>query len=138
MNDTPHDISHVHPAGPDSTKLAMERTHLSYERTLMAWIRTSLSMITFGFTLGKLAQFLHDVQTKGASTVLVPAGIKELAYLLVILGTLALLGASYQYWWRSRSLRRLGYPSHFDLTFTIGLCLSVIGFFAIASLMRAI
>ena len=138
MNDTAHDIPQVHAAGPNVTQLAMERTHLSYERTLMAWIRTSLSMITFGFTLGKLAQMLQSVQTKGVPTVLVPASIKDLAYLLVVLGTVALLGASYQHWWRSRLLNRLGFPSHFDLTFTMGLCLSAIGFFAIASLMRRI
>jgi putative membrane protein len=40
------------------TDLAMERNYLAADRTLMAWMRTSLSMISFGFTIGKLRQVM--------------------------------------------------------------------------------
>ena len=64
MNDTRMTFLRYTRPAPVFCKLAMERTHLSYERTLMAWIRTSLSMITFGFTLGKLAQMLQKCSSQ--------------------------------------------------------------------------
>ena len=47
------------------TDLALGRNYMAAERTLMAWIRTSLSMISFGFTIGKLGQVLKNVEVKG-------------------------------------------------------------------------
>jgi putative membrane protein len=51
------------PAKPhldEGTRLSVQRTQLAVERTLMAWIRTAFSMISFGFTIGKFLQYLHD------------------------------------------------------------------------------
>jgi putative membrane protein len=44
----------------DRTDMAFQRTRLAADRTLMAWIRTSLSMISFGFTIFKFFQYLHE------------------------------------------------------------------------------
>ena len=48
------------PAITDATRLAVERTRLAHERTLMAWVRTATSLISFGFTLFKFFQYLHQ------------------------------------------------------------------------------
>jgi len=48
-----------------STKLAMDRTYWAAERTLMGWIRTALSMISFGFTIGKFGQALENIDVQG-------------------------------------------------------------------------
>jgi putative membrane protein len=78
-------------AGIDvSTALALERTYLAIERTLMGWIRTALSMIGFGFTIGKLGQVLDDVRVKGPLGNIRPVSVKQIACLLVVLGTVAL------------------------------------------------
>ena len=45
---------------PDQVTLALERTYLAHERTLMAWTRTATSLITFGFTLFKFFEYLHE------------------------------------------------------------------------------
>jgi uncharacterized membrane protein YidH (DUF202 family) len=40
-----------------ANELAKERNRAAAERTLMAWIRTALSLIGFGFGIGKLSAF---------------------------------------------------------------------------------
>lgn len=42
-----------------STELAKERNREAADRTLMAWIRTALSLIGFGFGIGKLNAYLE-------------------------------------------------------------------------------
>lgn len=42
------------------TGMAFQRTRLAADRTLMAVIRTALSMMSFGFTIHKLAQSLKE------------------------------------------------------------------------------
>ena len=79
-------------AGQTATDLAHERTNLavlrSYmaaERTLMAWIRTTISMITFGFTLAKLGQAVHDVEIKKLLGGVEILGVRRIGYFLVVL-----------------------------------------------------
>lgn len=76
------------------TDLALDRSYLAAERTLMAWIRTALSMISFGFTIGKLGQVLKDLEVGGFMGHTRDVSVESIAYFLVILGTLALLGAT--------------------------------------------
>ena len=42
-------------------ELARERNRAAADRTLMAWIRTALSLIAFGFSIGKIAEYLQKV-----------------------------------------------------------------------------
>src|SRR5215468_8489059 len=49
--------------GNTATELTKERNRLAADRTLMAWIRTSLSLIAFGFGIGKV----YDLGAFGAS-----------------------------------------------------------------------
>src|SRR5262245_27340821 len=74
---------------PAATKLALERTRLAHERTMMAWVRTATSLISFGFTIYKFFQYLH--QNQG------PAGIsgpRDFALLMIGIGLTALLLAT--------------------------------------------
>ena len=125
-----------HKAGADvNTLLAMERTYLAYEGTLMGWIRTALSMISFGFTLGKLGQVLKDVSVKGFLGHIRTLNLKELSYLLVVLGTLTLLWAAFQSWRRVRKLRTMGYESpEASISIWVALMLVVVGGLALFSL----
>jgi putative membrane protein len=121
-----------------ATDLALDRTYLADERTLMAWIRTSLSMISFGFTIGKLGQVLHDVEFKGLLGNTRTVGVKNIAYCLVVLGTAALLAAALQHWRRVRELRAMGLGHPFSITFIVALLLAAVGAFAFTSLVVAL
>ena len=60
----------------------------------MAWIRTALSMISFGFTLGKLGQVLASAKVTLAFGR--ESDVKRVAYFLVVLGTSSLIMALVQ------------------------------------------
>jgi putative membrane protein len=120
------------------TDLALERNYLAADRTLMAWIRTALSMISFGFTIGKLGQVLHDVEVKGLLGRVRTVGVENIAYFLVILGTVSLVGASLQHWQRLREFRAMGLTRRFPMTFLIALLLALVGAFALTALILAL
>jgi len=128
-------------AGPTSTDLAHERTELavlrSYmaaERTLMAWIRTAISMISFGFTLAKLGQAVHDVEIKKLLGGVQILGVRRIGYFLVVLGTVALLGATLQYRHEIRGLRSMGLTRKFSIPLIVATALILLGAFAFTSL----
>jgi putative membrane protein len=87
----------------DSTKLAAERTRLAYERTLMAWVRTATSLISFGFTIFKFFEYLHE---DGAAQ---PAhqflGPRDFAMVMIGTGLVALILATVQHVRSMRTLR---------------------------------
>jgi len=117
------------------TELAMGRTFMALERTLQAWIRTALSMISFGFTIGKLGTaYLHDIQVKGVLGGIHTLGIRSMAYFLVVLGTLALLGATVQYRLALQSLYANGLRRRLSIAFIIAILLTLAGLFAFSSL----
>ena len=116
------------------TDLALERSSMATDRTLMAWIRTALSMISFGFTIGKLGQVLQDVEVKGFLGHVRDVSVESIAYFLVVLGTLALLGAMVQHWLQVRQFRAMGLRRRISLAFVVALLLSVLGGFALSSL----
>ena len=117
----------------DSTHLAYERTEFAAERTLQAWIRTALSMISFGFTIGKLGQAAQQWSVQG------PVfnhewGVSGLAYTLVVMGIASLVVASVQNVVIVRDLRRRSYPARLGLAFSVAVALAVLGAFALTSL----
>jgi putative membrane protein len=116
-----------------STRLALDRTYLAIERTLQAWIRTTLSMISFGFTLGKLAEVLQDVEVKGPFLTRT-FSITGIAYFLVVLGTLALLVATVQHALAVRELRSRGLGGRISIASIVARLLVVIGGFAFTAL----
>jgi putative membrane protein len=116
------------------TNLALQRNFLASERTLMGWVRTSLSMITFGFTIGKLSQILVSVEIKGFLGRTHLMSVRSIAYFFVILGTLALFGASLQHWQRMRELQSMGLHRQLSITFFVALILTALGCFALIAL----
>ena len=60
--------------------------------------------------------------------------MESIAYFLVVLGTLALLGAIVQYWLQVRELRAMGLRHRISIAFVVALLLSVLGGFALSSL----
>src|ERR1700755_3623923 len=116
----------------ERTDLAVERSAMAAERTLMAWIRTALSMISFGFTIGKLADAIDQANLAlmfGRTT-----DISGVANYLVILGTLALVIAAVQYKLEMAMLVRRSLPPRSSLAFYIAVCLSLLGLFAFTDL----
>ena len=122
----------------ERTDLAMERTYLAADRTLMGWIRTALSMISFGFTIGKIGQVMGTVEVKGVLGHVKMVSAENIAYFLVILGSVALLGATFQYWRRVNKLYDMGLPHMFNLTFFVAIVLTAVGGFALSALILAI
>jgi putative membrane protein len=116
------------------TDLALERNYMAAERTLMAWIRTALSMISFGFTIAKLGQAMHDVEVKKLLGGFRIVGVRRIGYFLVILGTLALFGAAMQHWRRAHELHAMGLPRRIGITFIVAVALVVLGVLAFTSL----
>jgi putative membrane protein len=86
---------------PASTSLALARTRLAYERTLMAWIRTAVSLISFGFTIYKFFQYLHEDEPVRNASLL---GSRGFALLMITIGIIALAFASLEH---HRSLQTL-------------------------------
>lgn len=78
-----------------STSLALDRTRLAHERTLMAWVRTATSLISFGFTIYKFFQGLHDSQLANAPHRLV--GPRGFALVMIGLGVGSLVLATIQH-----------------------------------------
>lgn len=121
----------------ERTGMALERTYWALDRTLMAWIRTSLSMISFGFTIGKLGQAMQDVEIKAlrGNHVL---SVGTIALFLVILGTITLLVASWQYAVRMHGLCEKGLRPQRNLSFFVGVLLSAMGMFAFTALVSGL
>ena len=76
------------------TALAVERTRLAHERTLMAWVRTATSLISFGFTIYKGFDYLHEREPTVARGILEP---RAFALVLIVLGITALVLATIQH-----------------------------------------
>lgn len=85
--------------GLNSNELAAVRTALAAERTLMSWIRTAMAMLSFGFTMYKFLQGLHEA---GAIHLKRPNGPRDLGVFLCALGTASLVAGVAQY----RQVRR--------------------------------
>jgi putative membrane protein len=89
---------------PDATELALERTRLAYERTLLAWMRTAIALISFGFTVYKFFQYLHESGQVPPTPRLF--GPRQFAMLMIGFGLMALLLATIEHRHNIRSLRK--------------------------------
>jgi putative membrane protein len=101
---TPTHPSISEPAGSrldTGTRLAFERTFLAHERTQLAWVRTSLALISFGFAIAKLFQYLHEQRPEKAP----PMGSATVGMLMIAIGLVALVIASVQHHHALRALR---------------------------------
>lgn len=85
-----------------STILATDRTRLAHDRTLMAWVRTSTSLISFGFTIYKFFQYMQEKQATPRESVLGP---RQYGTMMISIGIVALVFATYQHRRDMRALR---------------------------------
>jgi putative membrane protein len=85
-----------------STLLAIDRTRLAHERTLMAWVRTATSLISFGFTIYKFFQYLQEQQDPLRVRAFGP---RQYATLMIVIGLLALVFATFQHRRDMKTLR---------------------------------
>jgi putative membrane protein len=76
-----------------STKLAYENLYLAQERTQMAWVQVSLAFISFGFTIAKFFELLHE--SKGEQSTLL--GARTVGILMIAIGLVFLALASLQH-----------------------------------------
>jgi putative membrane protein len=114
-----------------ATELTKERNRLAADRTLMAWIRTSLSLIAFGFGIGKASDYLRSAGIR--DTVDPIRSTQIFGSCFVGLGMLALVAAIIQH---TRILRRLDAPDYAynamqPITVTVAIALLMIGAFGL-------
>jgi uncharacterized membrane protein YidH (DUF202 family) len=88
------------------TALSADRTHWADDRTLIAWIRTSLSLIGFGFGIGRALEYLQKVGREADP--LYTAQVFGGGFIL--LGVLGLFAAILQHLRIEKRLRKSGYP----------------------------
>ena len=118
-----------------ATELTKERNRLAADRTLMAWIRTALSLIGFGFGIGKVYEYLksvgiHDTVDPIRSTLIFGSSF-------IGLGMLALIAAVIQH---TRILQRLEAPDYAynamrPITVTVAIMLLMIGAFGLVGIL---
>ena len=90
---------------PDQVTLALERTYLAHERTLMAWTRTATSLITFGFTLFKFFEYLHERGEAGGQRAL---GARTFGLIMIGIGVFTLVLATVQHRLQMREQATIG------------------------------
>ena len=73
-------------------QLAFERTFLAYERTRIAWVRTALALISFGFAIAKVLQYLREKQGETA-TLMSPRAV---GLVMIAIGLASLILANRQ------------------------------------------
>jgi len=88
------------------TLMSADRTHWADDRTLIAWIRTSLSLIGFGFGIGRALEYLQKVGREADP--LYTAQVFGGGFIL--LGMLGLFAAILQHMRIEKRLRKSGYP----------------------------
>ena len=111
-----------------STILAVDRTRLAHDRTLMAWVRTSTSLISFGFTIYKFFQYLHEqqgTQSRGGF------GPRRFGTLMIAIGIVALVLATIQNR-RDMKTLRAHYPEvPYSLATILAGLISILGLLAL-------
>src|SRR5262245_41771654 len=116
---------------PDATKLAVERTRLAHERTLMAWVRTATSLISFGFTIYKFFEYLH--QTGAEEKPPQFFGARQFALLMIIIGLVALVVATFEHRQSMRALRAEYHDVPRSLAAIMAALIGLLGFLGLFS-----
>ena len=118
-----------------ANEFARERNREAAERTLMAWIRTALSLIGFGFGIGKLSSY---IEAAGLHTSRDPAHTSLVfGSSFIVVGILGLLAAIVQH---ARILKRLSRPDFAynamrPIAMTVAITLMLIGVFGLIAIL---
>lgn len=118
-----------------ANELARERNREAAERTLMAWIRTALSLIGFGFGIGKLEAYLGAVDRHRSIDPIHTTLIFGASFIVV--GIFGLLAAIVQH---ARILKRLtrpdfAYNAMRPIAMTVAAMLILIGVFGLVAIL---
>lgn len=116
---------------PDQMNLALERTYLAHERTLMAWTRTATSLITFGFTLYKFFEFLHERGEATRSQQVV--GARTFGLIMIGIGVMTLVIASLQHQLQMRRLKTYFPDAPFSLSLLLAAVIACLGILGLIS-----
>jgi putative membrane protein len=76
------------------TNLSLANTRLAAERTMMSVLRTGLSFISFGFTIYKFLQYVHESE----GLPLRETGPRNMGLALMAVGLFILVLGSWQHW----------------------------------------
>jgi putative membrane protein len=123
------------PALNIANELAKERNRGAAERTLMAWIRTALSLIGFGFGIGKFASYMDAA---GLRTSFDPTHSTLIfGTSFIVVGILGLLAAVVQH---ARIMNRLhrpdfAYNAMRPIAMTASILLLLIGAFGLFAIL---
>jgi putative membrane protein len=118
-----------------ANELAKERNREAAERTLMAWIRTALSLIAFGFGIGKLAAYMEAAGLRADG---IPAHTSLIfGTSFIVVGIFGLLAAIVQH---ARILKRLSQPDFAynamrPIAMTVAVMLMLIGVFGLFAIL---
>jgi len=118
-----------------ANELAKERNREAAERTLMAWIRTALSLIGFGFGIGKLAAYMDAAGLHNSRDPIHTSLIFGSSFIVV--GIFGLLAAIVQH---ARILKRLSQPDFAynamrPIAMTVAVMLMLIGVFGLIAIL---
>ena len=105
----------------ERTDLATTRTLMAADRTLMAWTRTALSMISFGFTIYK---FLNGMHEAGGIRLRRPEGPRDIGLFLTALGTGSLVAGMIEH---MQTRRRIEGRTHFGAGFYVAAVVLALG-----------
>jgi putative membrane protein len=117
----------------DATRLAIERTRLAHERTLMAWVRTATSLISFGFTIYKFFQFLHQegAETRPAQIL----GVRHFALLMIVIGLVSLVVATAQHRQSLKMMRAEYHDVPYSLATVMAALIGLLGILGLLSVL---
>jgi putative membrane protein len=119
-------------AAREQLQLAVERTYLAHERNLMAWTRTATSLITFGFTLFKFFEYLH--QNGQGEQPAQAFGARTFGLIMMGIGATLLTLATIQHWWEMRRLRAADHAySHFPFALILAGLITALGILGFAT-----
>ena len=76
------------PPVDDAARSAIESTFLAQERTQLSWVQLALALISFGFTIAKAFQFLHE--SHGDRSPILSATTVGILMIAIGLGALAM------------------------------------------------
>ena len=107
------------------THVSNIRSHLANERTHLAYLRTAVSLVGFGITLNRFAQWLIENERRSPSVALVDA--RYVGSFMVVLGLLVLAWSLFRFLVVSKDIEQGRFVAHDRAIFIATIGVLVIG-----------